>query len=301
MAKQPDFHILTESSRDADTATSGFFQEYFNSRHALALAGGAVAAAIAVKLGPRAVAPMLEAAEGVIARDSVAIGEQAISSTASTVAKSRVNLPSFVSFKPTGHVDSLLEETGEQALKNPANIPGALNVSADGWLARTYENVGRSLVQMQRENGKAVGSGFVVDADKNLIATSHHLIDGIEHQPQFVKLPSGQTLRADVIGFDAEADVAVLKLGAKPQQPLQALDLGTPLELRTKRAAAIGFPQTSLDVPVISPGRFTHAMYTGESRLYFDMKTYFGNSGGPIVNREGQVLGLVKTGTPADQ
>jgi len=314
MANQPDIHIpaVATSDKNADNlagqskretesaAASGFFNEYFTGNQALALAGSAVAAAIAIKLGPRAIAPMFRAAEGVIARDSAAVDEQALSSTAA-MAKSRVNVPSFASFKPISQAESLAEETTEQALSNPANKPGALNVSADGWLARTYESVGKSVVRMQRENGKPLGSGFVVDADRNLIATSHHLIDGIEHQPQFVKLPSGQTLSAKVIGFDAEADVAVLKLTGKPNQPLNALDLGTPLELRTKRAAAIGFPQTSPEVPVISPGRFTHAAYTGESRLYFDMKTYFGNSGGPIVNREGQVLGLVKTGTPADQ
>jgi len=310
-ANGPDFHRPTVAIGDTtagpaghepeNSAASGLFHEYFNSSQALAIAGGVVAVAAAIKFGPRAIAPMFRAAECVIAKDSAAVGEQAISSTAATVAKSRVNLPSFTSIRPIGQSEAMIEETAAQALSNPANKPGVVNVAGNSWLAHTYESVSRSVVKMQGENGKAIGSGFVVDGERNLIATSHHVIDGLEHQTQSIRFPSGQTLNAKVIGFDAEADVAVLKVTGKPVEPLTALDMATPLELQSKRAAAVGFPQTAGDVPIISPGSFTHAAYTGESRLYFDMKTYHGNSGGPIVNREGQVLGLVKTGMPADE
>lgn len=263
----------------------------------LAIAAGILAAGVAIKFAPRAVGPMFRAGEELLAGESTAAGETALNSAVAAV-KGRVNLPSFASVKAAGQVAG---ETAGQSAHSAADIPGIVNVASDSWLARTYEAVKPSVLQMQTEQGRAMGSGFIVDAEKNLLATSHHVVEGLEHQTHSVQLGTGQRFQARVIGFDRDADVAVLKIDGAGGHKFQALDLGTPLELESKRAAAIGFPQTGDKLPVISPGSFTHAMYTEQSRLYFDMKTFFGNSGGPIVSREGRVLGLVKTGTPADE
>ena len=134
-----------------------------------------------------------------------------------------------------------------------------------------------------------------------MLATDHHVVSGLEVELHHIRLHNGSIFSARVVGYDEGADVALLKVSGRPGDKFAALDLGSPLSIGSKRAAAMGFPQTGDGAAVIAFGRFTHAAFTDHSRLYFDMKTYFGHSGGPILGRDGKVISVVKNGVEAGE
>lgn len=237
-----------------------------SAKEQVAMAGtGILALGLAVKFGPKAG----KAAVNVI--ESVA----------------KVEIPAFSSVKPLA--DSA--KVGE-------NIPGLVKVASDSWLARIYDSSKSSVVRLHSDDGSALGSGFFVDSEKRLLATSYHVVARLEQNKQVVRLFGGRSYEASVIAIDEGADLALLKIAGNPAFRFDALKLGNPLYAESKRAAAIGYPKNA-ELPVISPGSLNYLAYTGQSRLGFTMKTYHGNSGGPIVGRDGSVLAVLTNGVEA--
>jgi serine protease Do len=142
------------------------------------------------------------------------------------------------------------------------------------------------------------GSGVVVSPD-GLILTNAHVIG---NQQQFnVRLGSGQRFEAELLGKDVPGDLAVLRLQNKSGKKIPHLELGDPDQLRLgDRVLAIGNPvgkgfmdlEPSFSTGVISGldllfrGGYPDAVVT-------DAPVNPGNSGGPLVNMRGQVVGIV--------
>ena len=135
------------------------------------------------------------------------------------------------------------------------------------------------------------GSGFVIDRE-GYILTNHHVIDGAERIT--VTLSDGRTLRGEVVGADPAIDVALLRVEA--QGPLPEAPLGNSDDLRVGEwVCAIGNPLGyvhSVTVGVVSfIGRklFDPSL---DDYIQTDAAINFGNSGGPLINAAGEVVGI---------
>jgi serine protease Do len=138
---------------------------------------------------------------------------------------------------------------------------------------------------------RGAGSGFIIDADGSII-TNNHVIDGAERI--IVKLSDGRTMRARVIGADPDTDIALIKVDG--QQRLPVAPLGDSSTLRMGEwVCAIGNPlgyEHSVTVGVVSfLGRklFDPSL---DNYIQTDAAINFGNSGGPLINFRGEVIGI---------
>jgi serine protease Do len=147
-----------------------------------------------------------------------------------------------------------------------------------------------------RERTEAIeglGSGVVIDANGTIL-TNEHVIRGASEI--HIVLADGRKLDADVIGSDADNDLAVLKVNAK--SPLPVAKLGTSSDLMIgEKVIAIGSPfglKKTVTVGVVSAvGR----SFKADNRDYDDFiqtdaSINPGNSGGPLLNIDGEVIGI---------
>ena len=153
----------------------------------------------------------------------------------------------------------------------------------------------------RRQQG--IGSGFVV-AGSGEIATNAHVVtegegtDIRKAREVYVAFADGNEVSARIVGFDPNSDVALLKIDPRGLT-LRPLRLGTTRDLEVgSPVAAIGSPfgePQSLSVGVVSAKDRSIESLTGFSisgAIQTDAAINRGNSGGPLVNGRGQVLGI---------
>ncbi|NLI90954.1 MAG: PDZ domain-containing protein [Peptococcaceae bacterium] len=142
----------------------------------------------------------------------------------------------------------------------------------------------------------ASGSGFIIDAQKGYIVTNNHVIDGAEKVT--VSLSDGRNLDAKIVGADPMTDLAVLQIS--DTKNLTAVTLGNSAQVEVGQpAVAIGNPggndfARSVTAGVISALNRTLDIQ-GEASfnlIQTDAAINPGNSGGPLVNYQGQVIGI---------
>src|SRR5688572_5207039 len=138
---------------------------------------------------------------------------------------------------------------------------------------------------------RGAGTGFIIDAD-GFILTNHHVIDGADRI--MVRLTDGRNLRAERIGSDPDTDIALIKV--ESQRPLPFAPLGDSDSLRVGEwVIAIGNPlayEHTVTVGVVSfIGRklFDTSL---DRYIQTDAAINFGNSGGPLINARGEVIGI---------
>ena len=143
--------------------------------------------------------------------------------------------------------------------------------------------------QPQKQKQENWGSGFIISPD-GYIVTNNHVID--KAKKIVVTLKDGRKFDAKVIGSDAEIDIALLKINAKN---LKYVPLGNSDKVKVGEwVIAIGNPlmyDHTVTAGIISAkGR---KLGSGlESFLQTDAAINFGNSGGPLVNMAGEVIGV---------
>lgn len=137
----------------------------------------------------------------------------------------------------------------------------------------------------------SLGSAVVIDADGFLVTNYHVIADATEIR---VQLADGRIADPDVVGFDAETDLALLKveLGTLPAIPLGRSD-----QLRIGDVVlAIGNPygltKTVTQGIVSATGRGLLQLMTFENFIQTDAAINEGNSGGALVNTLGQLVGI---------
>jgi len=138
---------------------------------------------------------------------------------------------------------------------------------------------------------RGTGSGFIIDADGSIL-TNNHVIEHAERI--IVKMADGRTLRARVIGADPDTDIALIKVDGQSGLPVAPLGDSSALRMG-EWVCAIGNPlgyEHTVTVGVVSYlGRKLFDMSL-DNYIQTDAAINFGNSGGPLINTQGQVIGI---------
>jgi putative serine protease PepD len=169
----------------------------------------------------------------------------------------------------------------------PTSSGGSLSVQS------IYQLANKGVVEVTAGQGQ--GSGFVYDGDGHIV-TNDHVVDGATSVS--VRFWNGKTFDAQVVGTDASTDLAVLKVDA-PASNLFPLSLGDSSKLAVgDSVVAIGSPfglegtvtsgiVSALHREMTSPNHFAI-----DNSIQTDAAINHGNSGGPLLNAQGKVVGI---------
>jgi S1-C subfamily serine protease len=175
--------------------------------------------------------------------------------------------------------------------------PAALYAARSNGVVTIYANLGA--------DGSAQGSGFVVDGD-GLILTNAHVITNVAESRTvrgasavYVEFSDGDRVRAEIVGWDLFSDVGVVRV-SRSDHGLSPVPLGNSAQVVVgEPVAAIGSPfgqQTSLSVGVVSAtGRSIDSLTSGfavANAIQVDAPINRGNSGGPLFDAAGRVIGI---------
>ena len=173
-------------------------------------------------------------------------------------------------------------------------------------VAEVYSRAHRAVVEITvsssqenpfggQEQQQAQGSGFVYDANGHIV-TNEHVVDGASSVS--VRFWNGDTYKATVVGSDPSTDLAVIKVDA-PDSVLHPLTLADSSRVQVGDGAiAIGSPfgleetVTSGIVSALHREMRAPNSFTINDSIQTDAAINHGNSGGPLLNSSGQVIGV---------
>ncbi len=189
----------------------------------------------------------------------------------------------------------------------PENQVIEVSFTQEDILTSLYQRVNPGVVAIRvlsEEAGgsSSLGSGFVIDADGYIITNFHVVRSASQLEIDF---PSGFKTRGEIIGTDADSDIAVLKVDV-PAEELYPVPLGDSDSLLVgQTVVAIGNPHgldgTMTTGVVSSLGRTLPSLheapggnsyYTAGGIIQTDAAINPGNSGGPLLNLSGEVIGV---------
>jgi 2-alkenal reductase len=170
-------------------------------------------------------------------------------------------------------------------------------------LVQLYESVSPGVVSIQvfSELGSGIGSGFVIDREGHIV-TNYHVVEFAQQVE--VHFQSGLKVFGEVIGEDLDSDLALIKVDVDPED-LYPLPLGDSDQLRVgQTVVAIGNPfglSGTMTVGIVSArGRTLESIRQTDAGNFFsagdliqtDATINPGNSGGPLLNLNGEVIGI---------
>ncbi len=196
----------------------------------------------------------------------------------------------------------------------PAPVPGSYSADVDvpaprveeatdlaaaeeQLLVSIYEQVSPSVVNIAvySARGSGGGSGFIIDTD-GYIVTNNHVIE--DAQMILARFSDETVVEAELVGADADSDLAVIRVDM-PDDLLTEVQLGDSSALRVgQRAIAVGSPfgfEQTMTTGIISAlGRIVRqeSSYPLLQLIQTDAAINPGSSGGPLLNAEGQVIGV---------
>jgi serine protease Do len=145
--------------------------------------------------------------------------------------------------------------------------------------------------RMRERHANSLGSGFVIDPS-GIVVTNNHVI--ADANDVTVILTSGEKLKAEIVGKDTMIDVAVLRV--KPDKPLKAVKFGDSERMRVGDwVMAVGNPYGlggTVTAGIISARNRNIDSGPYDNFIQTDAAINKGNSGGPLFNMAGEVIGI---------
>ena len=196
---------------------------------------------------------------------------------------------------PQNYVSKVVNKVGNSVVRIDASRTVANNTSPmlnDPFFRQFFGSQIPNIPQERVQRG--FGSGFVVSSD-GLILTNAHVVDGSDEVN--VTLKDGRTFEGKVMGTDPLTDVAVIKIEA---EELPAVSFADSEQLQPGEwAIAIGNPlglDNTVTTGIVSgTGRSSAQIGVADKRVSFiqtDAAINPGNSGGPLLNAQGEVIGI---------
>jgi putative serine protease PepD len=192
------------------------------------------------------------------------------------------------------------------AESSAASVAGESVAETTSSTAALYKRVKDSVVEIHasqsgsdafgdERQGEATGSGFVID-EQGHIVTNQHVVSGSESVT--VEFADGSEVDANVVGTDPSTDIAVLDVN-RPAAQL------TPLSFASEGGLEVGDPVIAIGSPLGLQGTLTTGVisalgreiqspngFTIENAVQTDAALNRGNSGGPVLDTQGRVVGV---------
>ena len=199
--------------------------------------------------------------------------------------------------------DSQVQPTAISPTQSSQTVIVPQYAALDGTLEAIYEKYSPGVVSLQftTAEGSGQGTGFVIDKEGHIV-TNYHVASGIDQLE--VHFSSGLKVYGQVIGSDMDSDLAVIKVNVDPSE-LDPLTLGDSSLVKVgQTVVAIGNPyglSGTMTVGVVSArGRVLDSMrqttagtyYSSGDSIQTDALINPGNSGGPLLNLNGEVIGV---------
>lgn len=154
----------------------------------------------------------------------------------------------------------------------------------------------------QEYKSKSLGSGFVIDAKEGYIVTNNHVIEGADEI--LIKFTDNNEIPAQVVGRDPLTDLALLKIDPTKEE-LHEIDLGDSDKIEVGDwVVAIGNPfglSWTVTAGIISAKGRELGEGPYDNFMQTDASINPGNSGGPLVNLDGEVIGINTAIIPSGQ
>ena len=174
----------------------------------------------------------------------------------------------------------------------PATAPAAAPAGTKT-VAQIYRDSAPGVVRVTQAQGQ--GSGFVIDSEGHIL-TNAHVVDG--SGPVFVSFSNNDRVQATVVGKDDSTDTALLKV-------TESSDALRPLALGSSTSVNVGDPVLAIGNPFGLDRTITSGIVSAVARqiqapngfpinnaIQTDAAINHGNSGGPLLNMQGQVIGI---------
>jgi putative serine protease PepD len=186
-----------------------------------------------------------------------------------------------------------------------ASVPAQPAASTTTSLTQLYKNVSPGVVDIVvnessgggfgDQGAQAEGSGFVVDTSGDIV-TNQHVVSGATSIK--VTFQDGKTAKATVVGTDTSTDIAVIKVSVNASE-LHPLAFGSSAGVQVGQSVAaigspFGLPETLTSGIISALNRTISAPnnYSISGAIQTDAPINHGNSGGPLLNSSGQVIGV---------
>jgi serine protease Do len=211
--------------------------------------------------------------------------------TQATAAASAIAAPPAAAAVQTLPDFAAIAEANKGAVVNitssSAPKPGA---SAPEGLENLPEELRRLIPQLPQQPRQGMGSGFIVDADGTVL-TNAHVVEGADEVR--VRLIDRREFKGKVVGADKATDIAVVKIEAKG---LPVVKLGDPAQIKVGEwVLAIGSPfgfENTVTAGIVSATSRSLPDGTYVPFIQTDAAVNPGNSGGPLFNLKGEVIGI---------
>jgi putative serine protease PepD len=195
------------------------------------------------------------------------------------------------------------ESSATSSLDSPRPASQTSNAPA-GSVEDVANKMLQSVVQIQvvTRSGAGEGSGFIISSNGQIV-TNNHVIEGAASGGDIkVVFQDGKTATAKILGRDPSSDIAVIQADGVSNLPVVQLGnsgdlkigqgvvaIGSPFELSGTVTSGI---VSSLNRPVSAGGDARNSQATVLNAIQTDAAINPGNSGGPLVNMQGQVVGI---------
>ena len=205
--------------------------------------------------------------------------------------------PASVADLAEGLLDSVVNISTSQTVEGTRGMPAPQ--TPDGLPFQEFFNdffkkpKGGSEAEPPKRRVQSLGSGFVVDSTGIIITNNHVIEDADEIVANF---SDGSKLTATLLGKDEKTDIAVLQVKPSPQKPLKALRFGDSDKMRVGDwVMAIGNPfglGGTVTVGIVSARNRDINSGPYDNFIQTDAAINRGNSGGPLFNMDGEVIGI---------